>query len=179
MSSTKEVLKSFEITVERYLAELKKFNMEKLNRKLNEDDWSIGQMYVHLIQSAFIHLHNAEQCLDGSESTLNPAMEKTEQGKAVFKIEQFPAVRIKVPASPNYTPQPPESMEYLVDGLHRVVERMRNMESILHQSVVSNKMLHPAFGALNAQEWFLLIVMHYRHHFLQLDRLKTSLAFEE
>jgi len=178
MKSTKKVLKSFELTVERYLAELTKLNMDKIHRKLNEEDWSIGQMYVHLIQSAFMHLHNVEQCLAGNESTLNPTKEKTEQGKIVFKLEQFPAVRIKVPASPNYTPQPPESMEHLVEGLHSVVERMRNTESVLLQVPVSNKILHPAFGALNAQEWFMLIEMHYRHHFLQLDRLK-SLAFEE
>ncbi|AUS86922.1 hypothetical protein LBYS11_11495 [Lysinibacillus sp. YS11] len=178
MKSTKEVLKSFELTVESYLAELTKLNMDKIHRKLNEEDWSIGQMYVHLIQSAFMHLHNVEQCLAGSESTLNPAKEKTEQGKIVFKLEQFPAVRIKVPASPNYTPQPPESMEHLVEGLHSVVERMRNTESVLLQVPVSNKILHPAFGALNAKEWFMLIEMHYRHHFLQLYRLK-SLAFEE
>lgn len=178
MKSTKEVLKSFELTVERYLAELTKLNMDKIHRKLNEEDWSIGQMYVHLIQSAFMHLHNVEQCLAGNESTLNPAKEKTEQGKIVFKLEQFPAVRIKVPASRNYTPQSPESMEHLVEGLHSVVERMRNTESVLLQVPVSNKILHPAFGALNAQEWFMLIEMHYRHHFLQLDRLK-SLAFEE
>lgn len=178
MKSTKEVLKSFELTVERYLAELTKLNMDKLHRKLNEEDWSIGQMYVHLIQSAFMHLLNVEQCLAGNESTLNPTKEKTEQGKIVFKLEQFLAVRIKVPASPNYTPQPPESMEQLVEGLHSVVERMRNTESVLLQVPVSNKILHPAFGALNAQEWFMLIEMHYRHHFLQLDRLK-SLVFEE
>lgn len=178
MKSTKEVLKSFELTVERYLAELTKLNMDKIHRKLNEEDWSIGQMYVHLIQSAFMHLHNVEQCLAGSESTFNPTKEKTDQGKIVFKLEQFPAVRIKVPASPNYTPQPPESMEHLVEGLHSVVERMRNTESVLLQVPVSNKILHPAFGALNAQEWFMLIEMHYRHHFLQLDRLK-SLVFEE
>jgi DinB superfamily len=178
MKGTKEVLKSFELTVERYLAELTKLNMDKIHRKLNEEDWSIGQMYVHLIQSAFMHLHNVEQCLAGNESTLNPTKEKTEQGKIVFKLEQFPAVRIKVPASRNYTPQSPESMEHLVEGLHSVVERMRNTESVLLQVPVSNKILHPAFGALNAQEWFMLIEMHYRHHFLQLDRLK-SLAFEE
>jgi hypothetical protein len=178
MKSTKEVLTSFELTVERYLAELTKLNMDKLHRKQSEEDWSIGQMYVHLIQSAFMHLHNVEQCLAGSESTLNPEKEKTEQGKIIFNREQFPAVRIKVPASPIYTPQPPESMKHLVEGLHSVVERMRNTESVLLQAPVSNKILHPAFGALNAQEWFMLIEMHYRHHFLQLDRLK-SLVFEE
>lgn len=178
MRSTKEILKSFEITVERFLAELKELHMENVQRKWNEEEWSIGQMYVHLIQSAFMQMDNIEQCLTGTELTLNPTKEKTELGKVVFQQEHFPAVRIKVPASPNYTPQPPESMEYLVVGLHRVVERMRNMESVLHQAPVSNKIMHPSFGALNSNEWFMLIEMHYRHHFLQLDRLKTKLALD-
>ncbi|RAP28452.1 hypothetical protein C2W64_04886 [Brevibacillus laterosporus] len=29
------------------------------------------------------------------------------------------------------------------------------------------KMMHPGFGALNAQEWYVLVEMHYRHHLLQ------------
>ncbi|WP_368086903.1 DinB family protein [Paenibacillus sp. OK003] len=93
----------------------------------------------------------------------------------MFELGQFPPVPVKVPASPQYTPQPPESMEFLINGLHEVVDRMRSTASVLHQASVSNKILHPALGALNAQEWFLLIEMHYRHHFLQLDRLKTNL----
>ncbi|WP_440111661.1 DinB family protein [Paenibacillus sp. QZ-Y1] len=176
MRSTTEVLKSFETTVERYLAELKKLDMGSLHRKQSEEEWSIGQMYVHLIQSAlFMHLRNIEQCLSSNDSTLNSDEEKTELGRQVFELGQFLAVPIKVPASPQYTPQPPESMESLIDGLHMVVERMRSTESLLHQASVSNKILHPALGALNAQEWFLLIEMHYRHHFLQLDRLETNL----
>lgn len=101
--------------------------------------------------------------------------EKTELGRQVFELGQFPPVPIKVPASPQYTPQPPESMESLIDGLHMVVERMRSTAFVLHQASVNNKIRHPRLGALNAQEWFLLIEMHYRHHFLQLDRLKSNL----
>ncbi|MEO2257435.1 DinB family protein [Paenibacillus amylolyticus] len=176
MRSTTEVLKSFETAVERYLAELNKLDMGSLLKKQSEEEWSIGQMYVHLIQSAlFMHLHNIEQCLSSEDSTLNLGEEKTELGRQVFEFGQFPPVPVKVPASPQYTPQPPESMESLIDGLHMVVERMRSTASVLHQASVNNKVRHPRLGALNAQEWFLLIEMHYRHHFLQLDRLKSNL----
>ncbi|WP_340018161.1 DinB family protein [Paenibacillus sp. FSL H3-0457] len=176
MRSTTEVLTSFETAVERYLAELKNLDMSSLLKKQSEEEWSIGQMYVHLIQSAlFLHLHNIEQCLSIEDSTLNSGEEKTELGRKVFELGQFPPVPIKVPASPQYTPQPPESMESLIDGLHMVVDRMRSTEPLVYQVSVNNKIHHPRLGALNAQEWFLLIEMHYRHHFLQLDRLKSNL----
>lgn len=176
MRNTTEVLTSFETAVERYLAELNKLDMGSLHKKQSEEEWSIGQMYVHLIQSAlFLHLHNIEQCLNSGDSTLNLGEEKTEPGRKVFELGQFPPVPIKVPASPQYTPQPPESMESLIDGLHEVVDRMRSTEPLLHQASVNNKIRHPRLGALNAQEWFLLIEMHYRHHFLQLDRLISNL----
>lgn len=176
MRSTTEVLKSFETAVERYLAELNKLDMGSLLKKQSDEEWSIGQMYVHLIQSAlFLHLHNIEKCLSSEDSTLNLEEEKTELGRQVFELGQFPPVPVKVPASPQYTPQPPESMESLIDGLSMVVERMRSTASVLHQASVNNKIRHPRLGALNAQEWFLLIEMHYRHHFLQLDRLILNL----
>ncbi|MBT2284103.1 DinB family protein [Paenibacillus polymyxa] len=176
MRSTMEVLQSFETTVERYVAELNAFDMEQLHQKEDEEEWSIGQMYVHLIQSALsMHLPNIEQCLSSNDSTLNLDGEKTEWGRQIFELEQFPPVPIKVPTTPQNTPKLPESMESLIAGLHMVVERMRSTEADLRLSSVSNKTLHPALGALNAQEWFLLIEMHYRHHFLQLDRLKMNL----
>ncbi|MEK4663008.1 DinB family protein [Priestia sp. FSL H7-0729] len=176
MRSTTEALKSLETAVERYLAELNKLDMGSLLKKQSEEEWSIGQMYVHLIQSAlFMQLPNIEQCLSNEDLTLNSGEEKTELGRQVFELGQFPPVPVKVPASPQYTPQPPENMESLIDGLHEVVERMRSTEPLLYQASVNNKIRHPRLGALNAQEWFLLIEMHYRHHFLQLNRLISNL----
>ena len=54
MRNTTEVLTSFETAVERYLAELNKLDQSSLHKKQSEEDWSIGQMYVHLIQSALL-----------------------------------------------------------------------------------------------------------------------------
>ncbi|PYE49663.1 DinB family protein [Paenibacillus barcinonensis] len=178
MRNTSEVLQSFESSVERYVAELNALNIEDLLRKENDEEWSIGQMYMHLIQSAlFMHLPNSEHCLANNENTVHADAEKTELGKTLFEAGQFPPIRVKVPASPQYTPLPPESKAQLVEGLQQVVERMRRVASILEEVPVSTsrKVSHPRFGALDAKEWFVLIDMHYRHHFLQLDRLKLNL----
>ncbi|MFD1270584.1 DinB family protein [Paenibacillus motobuensis] len=176
MRSTKEALQDFEVTVERYLLELDNLELKQLLKKTNEEDWSIGQMYKHLIQSAqFMHLQHVDQCLAESNETLAHEEEKTEQGRAVFEQGSFPPIRIRVPASPQYTPQQPESKEELMEGLQSVVERMRRTEPALCQASLRHKILHPAFGPLNAKEWFLLVEMHYRHHLLQLERLKREL----
>lgn len=174
--TTAEALQQFEKTVARYFIELEKLDMEQLLRKTNEEEWSIGQMVMHLIQSAqFLHLKHIDQCLSGSEETLSPTSEKTEKGREVFELGSFPPVRIRVPASPQYTPKQPESKEQLTEGLRSIVERMKQTEPALSQASEHHKVLHPGFGALNAKEWFLLIEMHYRHHLLQLERLKSEL----
>lgn len=174
MRSTAEALQALEKSVERYIDELDSFSMEQLLAKPSEEDWSIGQMYVHLIQSARnMHLRNADQCITGNEAVLVGTGEKTENGKKAFELGGFPPIRIRVPASPQYTPQQPESKEQLIDGLQAVVERMRRTEPALDQAPHENTVPHPNFGALNAAEWFLLVEMHYRHHFLQLERLKA------
>ncbi|MCR2804617.1 DinB family protein [Paenibacillus soyae] len=173
MKTTTEALQAFEATVGRYLAELDSLEMEQLRALPNEEDWSIGQMYMHLIQSAqFMHLANVDHCLAGNEIVQEGAGEKTDAGKAVFELGSFPPIRIRVPASSQYTPRQPESKEQLIEGLRGVMERMRRTEIVLKQAPEENKILHPRLGALNATEWFLLIEMHYRHHLLQLERLK-------
>lgn len=179
MRSTAEALQAFEATVERYLSELENLDMEQLLKKTDEEEWSIGQMYMHLIQSAqFMHLSHIDQCLAESEAALVHTGEKTEQGRAVFELGSFPPVRIRVPASPQYTPQQPGSKQQLSEGLRGVLERMKRTEPALLQAPERNKMPHPRLGPLNAKEWFLLIEMHYRHHLLQLDRLKRELNLQ-
>lgn len=77
MRTTSEVLQSFETSVEKYVAELNTLDMEDLLQKENEEEWSIGQMYMHLIQSAlFMHLRNSEHCLANNENTAHADAEK-------------------------------------------------------------------------------------------------------
>ncbi|GMK47962.1 hypothetical protein PghCCS26_50920 [Paenibacillus glycanilyticus] len=176
MRSTTEALQAFEKSVERYVDELNHISLEQLLAKPSEEDWSIGQMYVHLIRSAqYMHLRNVDQCIAGSEAVLAGTGVKTENGKAAFELGSFPPIRIRVPASPQYTPQQPDNKEQLIAGLEDVAERMRSTEPTLVQAPPEHTVPHPNFGALNAAEWFLLVEMHYRHHFLQLERLKAFL----
>ncbi|MDP4171416.1 MAG: DinB family protein [Bacillota bacterium] len=174
--NTMEALQRFKVLASHYLYELDNFSMEQLKRQLNEDEWSIGQMYQHLINSAlYMQLRNIDQCIIQSKNTMVSPAEKTREGTAIFEQKGFPPVRIKVPPSAQYTPEQPESKEQLIQGLNTVIHRMEETEARLEKAPKQNTVSHPRFGALHAKEWFLLIEMHFRHHLLQLDRLKKDL----
>jgi hypothetical protein len=174
--NTTETLKRFEEITNHYVQELNGFTMEQLTRQPSENEWSIGQVYVHLIKaSLYMHLRNVEHCLTPSEDTVFSTGGKTEAGQAVFHQGSFPPIRIQVPPSPQYTPGQPESKDQLVQGLNAVMRRMNEIEPTLDRIPLQNTVSHPRFGALNAKEWFMLIEMHYRHHLLQMDHLKKDL----
>jgi len=177
MTTTTDTLQRLEETMNHYIQRLQTFSMEQLTYKPEEEEWSIGQMYMHLIgASLHMHIRHIELCLDPGESPLAGEGEKSDAGRAVFQQGSFPPVRIRVPASPAYTPAQPASREQLAQGMKQVLERMKELQPLLEQPAVRYTVDHPRFGGLNAVEWFKLVEMHYRHHLLQLDRLTANMA---
>ncbi|MDI4649674.1 DinB family protein [Cohnella hashimotonis] len=185
--NTKETLRKFEETVNGYIQELEGFSLEQLLWKPAADEWSLGEMHMHLIRSAqFMHLWNVALCLaPNDDATGSPASAgKSEQGEALFRAGGFPPERIQVPPSPQYTPPQPESKEQIVDGLRDTVNKMIEIEPAVAAAFASkenatsalmqNTVVHPRLGGLNALEWFQLIEMHYRHHLLQKKRLDDA-----
>ncbi|CAM5797768.1 DinB family protein [Brevibacillus borstelensis] len=190
LMNTKETLKKMEEITELYVRELDRYDMEQLTRKPSEDEWSLGQMYMHLIRAAlFMQLRHVDTFKAqseqieaangeaGSESLSggDTPGEKTEAGQAVFAQGSLPPVRIRVPASPEYTPPQPESKEQLAEGLRQVFSKMRELEPVLADISPVFTAPHPAFGHLNATEWFAIVEMHYRHHLRQKERLDALL----
>lgn len=180
MINTTETLKRIEELTHQYLNELHPLSIEQLKIQSNENEWSLGQLYLHLIKTAiFMQIGNIEKCRSQSTDAVDTVGEKTEAGEAVFKLGGFPPERIRVPASPQYTPEQPVSKQQIIDGMHTVLQRMKEIEPLLEDISAKCTSLHPRLGALNAKEWFALIEMHYRHHLLQLERLKAFLNSTE
>ncbi|MGG3886061.1 DinB family protein [Brevibacillus panacihumi] len=177
MMTPNEMIKQVTEHTDRYLAVLDTLDMRQLTWKASDDDWSLGQMYLHLIHAAlYMQLANVEACLSASEETASVQNGKTEVGEKVFTQGSIPPIRIHVPASPQYTPPQPESREQIIGGFQAVLQRLKETAPRLEASTFRHHVQHPGFGALNAKEWFALVEMHYRHHFMQLDRLKNALA---
>ncbi len=180
MIKTAETLERIEKLTHHYLDELHPLSMEQLKLQSNEDEWSLGQLYLHLIKTAlFMQIGNIEKCQSQSADAVDTVGEKTEAGAAIFSLGGFPPVRIKVPASPQYTPEQPASKQQIIDGMQTVLQRMKEIEPLLADISPKCTALHPRLGELNAKEWFALIEMHYRHHLQQLERLKADLNSTE
>lgn len=180
MMKTAETLERIEELTHHYLDELEPMSLDQLKLQSNENEWSLGQLYLHLIKTAlFMQIGNIEKCQSQSVDAVDTIGEKTEAGAAIFTLGGFPPERIKVPASPQYTPEQPASKQQIIDGMHKVLQRMKEIEPLLADISPKCTSLHPRLGALNAKEWFALIEMHYRHHLLQLERLKAFLNSTE
>lgn len=172
ITNTKQTLLRFEETATQYLKELDNFSIEQLVCKPSEEEWSLGQMHLHLIQSAlYMQLRNIEACRMQEPHSGDASKAKTEQGNAIFALGSFPPIRISVPASNEYTPEQPATKEQLTEGIQLVIQRMNEIEPTLHAIPSNQTIPHPRFGELNAIEWFTLVEMHYRHHLHQKARL--------
>lgn len=173
----RQLLLHVEESVKQIVEELEHYSMEQLTRKPSEEEWSLGQVYMHLIRSAlYMQLRQVEVCRDMTAEVAGAnQQEKSQQGELVFAAGSIPPIRIKVPASPEYTPPQPASKEEIKEGMQAVLQRMEELASVIVSIPEHHKTMHPGFGYLSAKEWYMLVDMHFRHHVLQRERLAEFL----
>jgi hypothetical protein len=175
MKTTQSILSQFEKTAEFWLASLNQYTEEQFAKKLDANSWSIGQVYSHLVNGTRRYqLQQIAQCLENGQNTSTGV--KKLPGKIFFSLGYFPPMRVKVPPSETYTPKQPPNIESMKTGLEELIKIMRETERSLSGSSKISKTAHPAFGFLNAREWFQLIEMHFRHHLRQKKRIDRFLA---
>ncbi|WP_438447171.1 DinB family protein [Gorillibacterium sp. sgz5001074] len=174
---TQAILKQVETLTSDYIRTMESYSIEQLQLTPSDEDWSLGQMYLHLARTTqFMQVRNIVACREGSANPAVTGRGKTEPGEATFSQDGFPPVRIRVPASPQYTPPQPESKEEIRNALQAALELLCEVEPALAGIPPEYTVEHPRLGGLNAVEWFALAGMHYRHHLLQQERLEQFLA---
>lgn len=168
-----KTLKKFKKTLETWRNELTHYEFQTLLKKPNEISWSMGQVYIHLINSTLnFHLQQAQFCSENSE---NSEKSMNFRGLMTYKLlGSFPPIKVKVPESESYTPKQPQSKEQIIEGLSKV---KTEMELTLQKLETKNqgKTKHPGFEYLNGNEWYRLIEMHFRHHLRQKARIDQFL----
>ncbi|MFA5832336.1 MAG: DinB family protein [Bacteroidota bacterium] len=175
MLSLQKAFSQFEQIALRWIEDLNLYTEEQFLRKPDELQWSIGQVYVHLIQSAEnFHLKQIQLCSNKNGKEMNGG--KKLPGVISFTLGAFPPIRIKVPPSPSYTPQQPKNKEEVLEKLKKLVYTVKEIVPMVEKAPSEQKTEHPAFGYLNAREWYQLILMHYHHHRRQQKRLNHYLG---
>ena len=176
MKPPQAVQKEFNTVASYWLRELDRYTEKQFSSTLKPDSWSIGQVYEHLTTGTFrFHFHHLHKCLNRKGEMGS----KTFAGKIIYFVGSIPKRKIKVPPSPEYTPKQPVGVASVRDNLIKLIEEMKTLVPNLETSDRDQKSRHPFLGALNAEEWYQLIEMHFRHHLQQKERLDKSLGVNQ
>jgi hypothetical protein len=150
-------------------SELDKYSDAQLSMIPSPDSWSLGQVYEHLFHGTLnFQAKQIDQCL---LNDANQMEKKTLPGKLIFALHAFPPVRVKVPPSPTYTPQQPEGRTSIKVDIHLLRKKLQDLAHEIDRASYFGKTQHHALGYLGANEWFQLIIMHFRHHLRQKKRI--------
>jgi len=175
MKALQKTFTQFEQIAHQWIKDIELYTDEQFLRKPADDEWSIGQVYVHLIQSAVnFHLAQIQLCSENRGAVIRGG--KKLPGIISYTIGMLPPVRIKVPPSPAYTPQQPKNKQEVVGKLKKLIQTVKDAIPQVKNSSATQKTEHPGLGYLNAREWYQLIPMHYHHHRRQQARLHKFLG---
>ena len=94
--TVQEINQSLQNVVNQYINSLDKYSEEKFSEKKDDQTWSLGQMYEHLVvTSNYFFLANVARCLEKRKG--QEGGEKNKFGENAFKYGGFPPVKIKIP----------------------------------------------------------------------------------
>ena len=158
--------------IETFKSFLQKYSLEQLRHIPEQGVWSISQMYDHLIVVAHEYLDSVEAC---ALAVREQKQGKTEFGECLFNIGGFPPIKIKLPDELDTPPDNTKMKEDIMLELDLLMKRMKELKMKVNDINPNYKDKHGGFGWLNAQEWFDLVGMHFRHHLRQKYELDQKL----
>ncbi len=162
----------FNKIIDEWAAHLQSYDLNQILASPPQGGWSIGQLYIHLIDATNYQLEQAKICLSNNE---NKDKETSPQALPLFLSNEFPDIIIEGPASNKDTSQPAgkEEISAALSGLKR---NANEVMTLINSSSFNGKTKHPGLGYFNAAEWFQLSEMHLRHHLRQKRRIDNFFA---
>lgn len=166
------LINDFNNTIDAWIKNLEPYSFANLCMKPTPGSWSLGQLYLHLINDTRYYIEQIEPCL----SSNNNATEQIKPNrKALLLANEFPDIQIEGHPDNAFIPQP-ESKEQLLQSLQNIKDDMNSIWLLIQQTPFNGKSKHDGFGYMTAAEWFQLAEMHFRHHLRQKKRLDDFLA---
>jgi len=168
------LIQKFNHTIDSWIAALDQYTIAGLWAKPTPGSWSIGQMYMHLIQDTGFYLDQLGACLTTDEHAHESASAFV---LTMLRNNEFPDTIIEGHPANATIPQP-ESKTQLFTGLGQIRQQANALASQMATAGFKGKSLHPGFRYLTADEWLQLAEMHLRHHFRQKARIDDFLKHE-
>ncbi len=163
--------------IDYWIEEFKGYDFDNIVMKPSENEWSMGQVGIHLWMSAKgFFFKNAKKCL---------SKEGTEKGKSkkfgahlIFTFKMMPPVRYEMPKQVSVVPKQPETKEQLIGKLEEIKKMASDYIHRIPQSDPELKIKHPFLGWLNTSEWITLCNIHCRHHVRQKKRIEQHFGWK-
>ena len=175
MKEAELIYKKFLVTAKYWLKELDFYGENQFKKKNTEKEWSIGQVYDHLLNGTYdFQLQEIEKCLEQTNGSKQGG--KKIAGYLLFLFNGFPPLKLKGIDSTSSAPAQPDSPAKVKDEFFRFIKEMQKTAKAIDEAGdLTYKTLHPTLGMLNALEWYKLIEMHFRHHLRQKARLDKTI----
>jgi len=164
-------MNNFNNTINTWITELQHYDFDELRTKPDPKSWSLGQVYMHLIDETKYYLEQIKICVSTNDNAIEEA---SPDAKTMFLNNDFPDDVIEGPPTNSCIPQP-DNKEQLMSCLLNLKDEMNNVEILISKSPFKGKTKHPGLNYFNAIEWLRFAEMHFRHHLRQKKRIDDSL----
>lgn len=170
------LIDDFNHTLQIWLRELNKYDYKKIIEKPEASSWSIGQVYMHLIDETTWYFGQISLCFDDLE---HPEKEMSESAKLMFQNNSFPDLQIKGdPIAAANISQPID-----IPSLKLALEKLKDEANVLWAKMelkkTYGKSKHPGLHYLSPKEWLQFSEMHMRHHLKQKNNIVAALNFKK
>ena len=158
-------------TIDFWIKELDRYKFSQLCAKPSANSWSLGQVYMHLIDDTNYYIEQIRTCLSANENTDGEA---APNANTMFLNNDFPD-EILEGAPTNSCMAQPESKNQLRNDLLNIKSEMNELWIQIAENPSTGKTQHPGLGYFSAREWFQFADMHFRHHQRQKKRIDSFL----
>jgi len=164
-------MKPFNHAIDLWIAELGHYSLAQLHARSIDSDWSLGQVYMHLLSETEWYVEQMEICLTSDSGASGQMVDKA---KVMFVNNEFAGERIKGdPLAAKNIPQP-VSIVSLRTELGVLRSKLTRLTLEIAKSDAVGKTRHPGLGYFSALEWLQFSDMHMRHHLRQKQRIDAS-----
>ncbi len=166
------LLQEFNKTFDIWLETLEQYSPDNLIIKPDSESWSLGQVFMHLINEMQYYITQIEASLQHNE---NVSEKMKEPAVNMFANNAFPDERIKGDPGSTSKIQQPTVKSQLEAEMKEIKSRMNELWADISRNENNGKTMHPGLGYFNAREWFQFAEMHLRHHLRQKRRIEEYL----
>lgn len=165
------LIEDFNHTIDIWIKELEQYDFTRLCAKPSPNSWSLGQVYMHLIDDTNYYIDQIKICVSNNDNVIEEA---SPDAKTMFLNNNFPDEAIEGSPANSYIPQP-DNKDQLMSGLINLKEEINKVAILISKSPFKGKTKHPGLNYFNADEWLRFAEMHFRHHLRQKKRIDEFL----